>query len=153
MSRNLIVLALTAALLIAPTAAHAEGFLNSVNQLVPGAVVEFAGVNNIASPVGYQGSALRVVDQPYTLTPRGCGQITSLSAAVHLTPPTGAILAVISVEGQPVRWRDDGTAPTAAVGILTPVVTSAPMTYGGSLSAIQFIQTAASATIDVCYYQ
>ena len=39
------------------------------------------------------------------------------SAAVALgTLPSGADRAVVIVEGGPVRWRDDGTMPTASVG-------------------------------------
>jgi hypothetical protein len=57
----------------------------------------------------------------------------------------------VTVEGQAVRWRDDGTSPTAAVG--NPVQAGAQLVYSGALSAIQFIQQAASATLDVSYYQ
>ncbi|HTW34171.1 MAG TPA: hypothetical protein VMD53_06110 [Rhizomicrobium sp.] len=88
-----------------------------------------------------------------TYTPLGCQQITSLSSAVGFSSiPAGATLASISVEGQTVRYRDDGTAPTASVGTPLPAgLTAWP--YSGSLSAIQFIQVAPSATLDVCFYQ
>lgn len=88
----------------------------------------------------------------YQLTPLGCQQITSLSAAAGFASvPTGATLASLSVEGEPVRYRDDGTNPTASVGLLLPA--GGPWPYQGSLSAIKFIQTTASATIDVCFYE
>lgn len=90
---------------------------------------------------------------PYIYTPLGCAQITSLAAAAGLTPPTGATLVVMSIEGQPVRYRDDGTNPTATVGVLLPVSTGAPWSYSGPLASIKFIQTAPTAIIDVCFYQ
>ena len=89
---------------------------------------------------------------PYTYTALGCQQITSLaSAAPFASVPTGAKLALVTPEVQPVRYRDDGTAPTAAIGpLLYPGLV---WSYSGALSAIQFIQTAASATLDVCFYK
>lgn len=86
-----------------------------------------------------------------TLTPLGYQQITSLSSATALTVPTGATVAYVTVEGQGIRWRDDGTNPTASVG--APVSLSQQLIYFGNLAAIKFIQQAASATIDVEYYQ
>lgn len=84
--------------------------------------------------------------------PLGCQQLTSLSAATKLTNiPPGATLIAIAVEGQSVRYRDDGVAPTGSVGELLPI--GGPWPYSANLSAIQFIQTSASATVDVCFYQ
>lgn len=89
---------------------------------------------------------------PYTYTPLGCQQITSLGSATGFSSiPTGATLVSMTIEGQPVRMRDDGTAPTTAIGLLLSV--GGPWPYSGSLSALQFIQTAASATIDGCFYK
>jgi hypothetical protein len=82
--------------------------------------------------------------------PLGYQQITSLSAAEKLTPPAGASLAVINPETQAVRWRDDGTAPTATVGMLIAV--GDEFTYQGDLSAIQIIEVTASAKLNVSYY-
>lgn len=90
-----------------------------------------------------------VVGDPYPQTPVGYEQITGLTSAKHLTPPVGATTAVISVSGAPVRWRDDGVAPTATVGMPQAIGT---MIYNASLSAIQFIQQSATATLDVNYY-
>lgn len=72
-------------------------------------------------------------------------------AATSLTVPAGSTRALIQCEGQSVRWRDDGTAPTAAVGQL--LATGTILEYNGPLAAIQFIQTAATATLDVSYYK
>jgi hypothetical protein len=80
----------------------------------------------------------------------GYQQITSLSASTALTVPTGATMALIIAETQAVRWRDDGTAPTASVGM--PLATGVSLSYDGDLRAIRFIQQTASATLNVCYY-
>lgn len=80
----------------------------------------------------------------------GYQQITSLSASTALTVPTGATMALIIPELQAVRWRDDGTAPTASVGM--PLAVGTSLSYDGDLKAIRFIQQAASGYINVCYY-
>jgi hypothetical protein len=49
-----------------------------------------------------------------------------------------------------VRWRDDGTAPTASVGM--PILANGMLSYDGDLTTIRFIQTAATATINITYY-
>lgn len=86
--------------------------------------------------------------------PLGYQQITSLSAATTLTVPAGATQAVIYVEAQAVRYRDDGTAPTASVGAPLAVTgTGAPLVYNGTLSAIQFIEQTGGAKIDILYYK
>ena len=84
--------------------------------------------------------------------PVGYEKITGLAAAKGLTPPNAiANVAVIVVEGQAVRIRDDGTDPTAAEGL--PLAVDVPFQYRGDISALKFIETAASATIFVLYYK
>lgn len=80
----------------------------------------------------------------------GYQQITSLSAATGLTVPQGATLALIVPETQNVRWRDDGTNPTASVGM--PIFVGASLSYDGDFNKIRFIETTASATLNVSYY-
>ena len=91
---------------------------------------------------------------------RVCGfqQITSLGSSTALTIPTkdaqgntckpNAVL--LQPETQNVRWRDDGTAPTASVGM--PLATGTSLSYDGDLKAIRFIQQTASAVLNVSYY-
>lgn len=83
--------------------------------------------------------------------PCGYEQIDDLSTAVGLTVPTDAQLAIIRVSGQSVRWRDDGTDPTAAIGM--PLAANEPFNYNGDLHAIQFIEVSAGAVLDVSYYK
>lgn len=84
-------------------------------------------------------------------TALGYQQITSLAAAAGLTVPPGATYAVISPGAQAVRWRDDGTNPTATVGMPIPV--NGVFTYAGDLTAIKFIEQAASAQLNISYYK
>jgi hypothetical protein len=86
----------------------------------------------------------------YTTNCLGYQQITSLSASAALTVPAGATRAIITSEAQGVRWRDDGVAPTASVGMILPVLVT--LSYDGDLNRIRFIQQAASATLNVSYY-
>ena len=80
----------------------------------------------------------------------GYQQITSLSSAQALTVPSGATMALIAPETKDVRWRDDGVNPTASVGM--PLVVGTTLNYDGDLNRIRFIQTEASAAINISYY-
>lgn len=80
----------------------------------------------------------------------GYQQITSLSSSTALTVPAGATMALIVPETQNVRWRDDGVAPTASVGML--VVANSSMSYDGDLQKIRFIAATAGAVLNVSYY-
>jgi hypothetical protein len=80
----------------------------------------------------------------------GYQQLTSLSASTGLTVPSGATLALIVPETQNVRWRDDGTAPTASVGM--PIFVGASLSYDGDLNRIRFIEETASAKLNISYY-
>ena len=98
------------------------------------------GLKNTSAALGYQ-------------------QITSLSAATNLTVPTRnpvsgmqqqPTMAIIIAQTQAVRWRDDGVAPTATVGMPLPV--GVPLVYDGPLQNIQFIEQTASAALNISYY-
>lgn len=87
-----------------------------------------------------------------SFAPLGYEQLSSLSSAASLTVPAGANFALITAETAAVRWRDDGTAPTASVGM--PMATSdAPLQYSGTLSALQFIAQTGSPKLNVSYYR
>jgi hypothetical protein len=87
----------------------------------------------------------------YAYNSAGIGQYAlTVATATNLTPPTGATIAQICVETAPVRYRDDGIAPTASVGI--PLAAGWCGPYAGPLSAIQFIAQSGSPTIGVFYY-
>lgn len=88
----------------------------------------------------------------------GYQQISSLSSATSLTVPTRdasgnfqqPTFALIIAETQGVRWRDDGTNPTASVGM--PLAAGVPLQYDGDLSKIKFIEQTGSAKLNISYY-
>lgn len=80
----------------------------------------------------------------------GYQQITSLSTSTALTVPRGATRALIAPLTQTVRWRDDGTAPTASIGM--PVAAGTYLSYDGDLNRIRFIEATASAELNISYY-
>lgn len=83
---------------------------------------------------------------------KNCGyqQITTLTTAQALTLPNGAQFAVVHAETQDVRWRDDGTDPTATVGMV--IAAGATMRYDGELSRVRFIEAAVGAKLNVTFY-
>lgn len=83
--------------------------------------------------------------------PNGYEQINP-TTATGLTPPNaGSSLAMIQVEGQPVRYRDDGTAPTADLGNV--IAAGDTLVYTGDMETVEFIDTAAGASeVNVLYY-
>ena len=80
----------------------------------------------------------------------GYEQIDDLSSAVGLTVPPGATVCLIGAKDQAVRWRDDGTDPSATVGM--PLAVDTEFLYGGDLSAIKFFEAAAGAELNISYY-
>jgi hypothetical protein len=64
--------------------------------------------------------------------------------------PTGSAYAIIQAEGQDVRWRDDGTDPTASAG--QRLYAGDTLQYDLRLDRIRFIGAAAGAFINVTFY-
>lgn len=78
---------------------------------------------------------------------------TEGAEAVTAFAPTSPDFALIRCTGTgaSVNWRADGPAPTSTVGI--PMLPAdPPFRFGGSLTAIQFIQSAGTAALNVAYY-
>lgn len=81
----------------------------------------------------------------------GYQQITSLASATGLTVPAGTSFCMVIPETQAVRWRDDGTDPTATIGY--PLAVGSELRYtAAQLGALKFIEQTASAKINICYY-
>ena len=89
---------------------------------------------------------------------KGHYQCTSLAAAVSLataigtTIPDGSTFATIQAESQNVRWRDDGTNPTAGVGQIIAAGDTLVI-QGKQLSMIKFIEVTASAKLNIAFYK
>lgn len=96
-------------------------------------IMEFIAANAKASkPLGYQ-------------------QLTNLATATGLTVPAGTVYVLFKPNAQAIRFRDDGTNPTASVGY--PQAAGAEYIYTGCApSSLRFIEVTAGATLDVLYY-
>ena len=88
----------------------------------------------------------------------GYQQITTLSSAQSLTVPQRDLsglnqrptFALITPLTAAVRWRDDGVAPTASIGM--PLAAGVTLQYDGDLTKIQFIQNGGTAELNISYY-
>lgn len=93
-----------------------------------------------------------------TRQPLGYQQLSNaaLQSAVKLTSPTlpagmaGPGFVVIQCQAGVVRWRDDGTAPTASVGMT--ILSGGELDYAGQISALQFITSSGTPICDVSFY-
>jgi len=141
------VIPLSGAVIVAPAAANPTATQTNGVRLQAG-----DGPVVLPIPSGYKLAVIEAADG-VGQTPLGYQQITSLSASTALTVPSGATAAVVTVESQAVRWRDDGTAPTAGAG--QPLSAGQSMTIRGAaaLAAVRFIEQAASAKLNVSYYK
>lgn len=88
----------------------------------------------------------------YLYVSAGASQMAlAVGTNTTLAVPAGATLAEICIEGGSVRYRDDGTAATATLGI--PVAAGACFSYAGPLAALSFTAQSGSPTLDVSYYR
>lgn len=77
------------------------------------------------------------------------------TAATYGNPTTGAAgtSALVTIESNPVRWRADGTDPTASVGHLLGAGESLEVEGSLDLASIRFIATGSDATARVTYFR
>lgn len=86
------------------------------------------------------------------LSALGHQQITSLSSAVGFTSiPDGTELVIVQAETQNVRFRDDGTNPTASVGIILVANTVYEFSMA-QFARVKFIEVTASAKLNCAFY-
>lgn len=96
-------------------------------------------------------AAGRVATGQGPVKPLGYAQVTLSTTAQPLASiPAAAKMAVFSLETAAARYRDDGTPPTASIGM--PVAAGTTFTYSGDLSAIQWIAQSGSPVLDIVYY-
>lgn len=91
----------------------------------------------------------------FNIKPAGLQQIATatLATAQTLTAPTvdRTNIAMIQADGGQLRYTDDGTTPTASVGMLINDGETLP--YQGDLTKIQLIRVAAPAAANISYYR
>jgi hypothetical protein len=87
--------------------------------------------------------------------PAGLQQIAAatLATAQTLTAPAvdRANGALIQADGGALRYTDDGTTPTATVGML--ISANETVEYRGDLSKLQLIRKDATASANINYYR
>lgn len=83
--------------------------------------------------------------------PLGYVQLTPVSSATPIgTVPAGTQYCIIVPEAQDVRFRDDGTNPTAGAGQYLEA--KKPFRYDGKVDKLIFIEVTASAKVNITYY-
>jgi hypothetical protein len=92
----------------------------------------------------------------------GYAQLTSIDSSTLVSSatfgsataagiPAGTALLLIQPQSQAIRWRDDGTAPTATVGY--PLAAGAELQYTGQgMQNLRVISQVAGAAINIVAY-
>lgn len=86
----------------------------------------------------------------------GFQPITMLTTSTALTLPSGAAtgylprMAAIQADTQNIRWRDDGTDPTASVGMR--LLVGETLYYDGELTKLRLIEEVVGAKANISYY-
>lgn len=90
---------------------------------------------------------------PAGIKPLGYQQVTVADTAIGLTVPANTIRAVVGVEAQPLRYRDDGTNPSATVGFLLAAGAIVELNNKEAIAKFKAIRSGGtSATLNVLYY-
>lgn len=89
--------------------------------------------------------------------PKGYRQLAVSTTSVALSSATGGIpegstRAVVGVEANDIRWRDDGVAPTSSVGTLAKSLTFFELPSLQSIYEFHAIRASADATLNITYY-
>ena len=82
-------------------------------------------------------------------TCRGFSTFSTTSAVG--CPSPNATTVMFQPEGQNIRWRADGVAPTTTVGFL--VVAGTTVCFTGDLSKVQFIGVAGGGTLNISTFE
>jgi hypothetical protein len=96
---------------------------------------------------------------PYQTTPLGYRQLsisslTTLTAALAAATPTYVLTGVerymlMSIEGNGIRWLDDGQTPTATYG--QPLNAGQAFDFTGNFSAMELVSQNGTATVNVSF--
>lgn len=87
-----------------------------------------------------------------SMVPLGYQKLTVDDSVDSLTVPAGATHAIVACETAKVRWRDDGSNPTATDGM--PLEAGDVVEFTTTLSTLRFLRaTGTSATLHISYYR
>lgn len=86
------------------------------------------------------------------LYPLGYQQMAVATDSVTPAPlaPDGTIVALMKIEGAPVRYRDDGVNPTQAVGM--PLTVGESLVYDAVMLDMRLIAQQNGAIVNIAYY-
>lgn len=99
--------------------------------------------NQVADkPLGYAQAAAGAVDSSTLVSTLSFNGVAGI--------PLGTQLLLITPEAQAIRWRDDGTAPTATVGY--PLAAGSELRYTGNPANLRVISQTAGAILNVVAY-
>lgn len=98
-------------------------------------------------PIGYFQISAATLAANTSLKSAITTAMNALMQATGLVP--GYAVIQQNVVGASVRWRDDGTAPTASVGML---LAQGELDYAGSIYDISFIVSVGAPILDVTIY-
>jgi len=89
------------------------------------------------------------------ISPLGYCQLTSVSASTLVSSCSGGIpqstgWATLCVDTAAIRWRDDGTAPTASVGM--PIAAGQCFYYSGTFATLRVIAQSGSPVVNISFY-
>lgn len=91
------------------------------------------------------------------LTPLGYVKTTAaeMNAGINLSTfaPVGATMAILQMETQAARWRDDGVAPTTANGINLPVLQDMVVNGAAEIAALKLINAVAGGMLNMSFYR
>ncbi len=93
-------------------------------------------------------------------TPGGAGTYTISAANTASSAsstsggiPPGATMAYLQAETADVRYRDDGGAPSTAIGNIVIHGLAGGVLYAGTLTSLQFIALSGSPLLDISFYR
>lgn len=104
--------------------------------------------NNQGNPAG--AIPVYVTNGPTWGTPLGFDSFGPINTATGVTAPPGTTLMIFIVIGGNARWRDDGVAPTASVGM--PVLETLPYQFAGSFAQFKIIGESPGVTFSCSFY-
>lgn len=89
------------------------------------------------------------------IAPLGYCQLTSVASSTLVSSCSGGIpartvWAVICIETAGIRWRDDGTAPTASVGM--PIAATQCFNYSSTFATLRVIAQSGSPVVNISFY-